>query len=69
MNSTVLALALLAPAAPPAPAQPDVKGTVRAGLKWLAEKQKDDGSWESLNDIAPTATVAHAGLALLLTGR
>jgi hypothetical protein len=68
MNSTVLALALLAPAAPPAPAQPDVKETVRTGLKWLAEKQKDDGSWESLNDIAPTATTAHAGLALLMEG-
>lgn len=69
MNSTVLALALLVPAAPPAPAAgPDVRDTVRNGLKWLAEKQKADGTWESLNDVAPTATTATAGLALLMEG-
>lgn len=68
MNSTILALALLTPAAPPAPAAPDVKDTVRNGLKWLAEKQKADGTWESLNDIMPTTTTATAGLALLMEG-
>ena len=68
MNSAVLALALLAPAAPPPPAAPDVKQTVRTGLKWLADQQKMDGSWPSLNDFAPTTTTVTAALALLMEG-
>lgn len=70
MNAGVVALALLSPAAPPAPAPdgPDVKGTVRTGLKWLAEQQKADGSWALSDDTAPTRVTAVAGLALLMEG-
>src|SRR5262245_56170443 len=70
MNSAIVALVLLSPAAAPAPAQaaPDARENVRNGLKWLAEKQKADGSWESLNDFAPTTISALSGTALLMQG-
>jgi hypothetical protein len=69
MNSVVVALALLAPAAPsPGPPAPDVKETVRNGLKWLAEQQQKDGSWQGLNGVVPTTITATAGLALLMEG-
>jgi squalene cyclase len=68
MNSAVVALALLSPAAPPAPAAPDVRETVRTGLKWLADQQNKDGSWTGTNGVAPTALTAHAGLVLLMEG-
>lgn len=66
MTSAVVALALLAPAAPPA--APDVKENVRNGLKWLASQQKPDGHWESLNGSSQTTTTAHAGVAFLMEG-
>lgn len=67
MNA-VIALALLAPAAPPGSAAPDVKETVCTGLKWLAAKQKADGSWTNPNDSWPTQLTATAGLAFLMDG-
>jgi hypothetical protein len=68
MNTALVALALLAPTAPPNPAAPDVKETVRTGLKWLAEKQNADGSWVDANPLFPTSDTASAGLALLMEG-
>jgi squalene cyclase len=67
MNTAVVALALLSTAAPPRTA-PDVRETVRAGLKWLVEQQKEDGSWVGTNGVAQTALTAHAGMALLMEG-
>lgn len=66
MNSAVIALALLAPAAPPA--APEVKENVRIGLKWLAEQQKADGTWSSQNGVGTTGATATAGLAFLMEG-
>ena len=67
MNA-VVALALLAPAADPEPAAPDVTDSVRTGLKWLAAQQRDDGSWSGTLNGAPTTITAIAGLAFLMEG-
>jgi hypothetical protein len=68
MNAA-LALALLAPtASPPEQPAPDVTDSVRAGLKWLAAQQREDGSWIGMNNTAPTTTTAFAGLAFLMEG-
>ena len=58
MNSAIVALTLLAPTAPPSPAAPDVKETVRTGLKWLAEQQQEDGSWQGVTTFTPTTITA-----------
>lgn len=69
MNSALVALALFAPAAPePEPTAPDATDSVRAGLKWLAAQQREDGSWVGANNMAPTTVTATAGLALLMEG-
>lgn len=65
--STLLALALILPAQPE-PQTPDVKETVEKGLKWLADQQKEDGSWVGRADSQPTTMTALAGLALLMDG-
>jgi hypothetical protein len=66
MNAAVLVLAVMAPAAPP-PA-PDVKETIRNGLKWLAEHQQEDGSWAGDRGYPATPITAMAGLAFLMEG-
>lgn len=65
MNAA-LALVLLAPAGPSA--QPDVRDSVTRGLKWLAEQQKDDGSWDGGSSCTATYVTSRAGLALLMEG-
>jgi hypothetical protein len=66
--SAALFVALLAPAAKEDTAPVDVKACVAKGLKWLAEQQKEDGSWVGRADSAPTTTTAMAGVALLMEG-
>jgi prenyltransferase beta subunit len=68
MNSAILTLALLAPTQPADQFPPDVRDTVHSGLKWLAEQQKDDGSWTGVNNASPTTFTATAGLAFLMEG-
>jgi len=69
MTAVVLAFALLTPAQPgQQPPVPDVKEAVRTGLKWLADQQKDDGSWDGMNGASPTTLTAFAGLAFLMEG-
>src|SRR5262245_41758318 len=70
MHATVLALALVAPSAPPEPAPPapDVRENVRTGLNWLADQQKKDGSWSGPNELMPSASTATAGIAFLMQG-
>ncbi|MBY0457654.1 MAG: terpene cyclase/mutase family protein [Gemmataceae bacterium] len=50
--------------------QPDAAKTdpVGKGLRWLAQNQKADGTWDSPNGFAPTNVTATAGLALLMEG-
>ncbi len=64
--TAALVLVLMAP--PVEPDTPNVKPTVEKGLKWLAEQQKEDGSWVGRADSQPTSTTAMAGLALLMEG-
>lgn len=66
MNAVAVAVAL-AVMNLPAPAA-DANDPVRNGLKWLAARQKADGTWDSRNGFAPTTTTATAGLALLMQG-
>jgi hypothetical protein len=68
MNAAVLTLALLGPSAPPQPAAPDVSLNVKSGLKYLAGKQKDDGTWEANEGQPPTIITTTAALALLMEG-
>lgn len=68
MNAAIIALTLLAPAQPGQQPPPDVKEPVRTGLKWLAEQQKEDGSWVGINNASPTTFTAFAGLAFLMEG-
>jgi hypothetical protein len=63
--TTLLAATLVTPASPEVPA-PDVRDTVKNGLKWLAEKQNKDGTWSG-NGLTVNVT-AYAGLALLMEG-
>ncbi|MCI0699808.1 MAG: hypothetical protein L0241_01815 [Planctomycetia bacterium] len=66
-STALLALVLMTPSAPQVPA-PDVRANVRDGVKWLADKQKADGSWEAINGMSQTTVTAMAGLALLMQG-
>src|SRR5438046_28748 len=66
--TAVTALALVLTAPPAGSDAPDVSGRVRAGLKWLAAQQNEDGSWAGTNGRLPTFATAHAGLALLMEG-
>jgi hypothetical protein len=71
MNATASLVALTLLVAQPTPESPepvDVKENVKTGLKWLAEQQKDDGSWVGRADSLPTSTTAMAGLALMMEG-
>lgn len=65
--NTALLLALLVPAADTVPA-PDVRDNVSRGLKWLADQQKTDGSWDAPNGLSRSLITARAGSALLMEG-
>lgn len=65
--NTALVLALLAPAADPAPA-PHVRDNVSRGLQWLSSVQKADGSWDGGQAAGTGFTTARAGIALLMEG-
>jgi uncharacterized protein YfaS (alpha-2-macroglobulin family) len=64
----LVAAALTAPSAPPEVAAPDVRESVKKGLRWLAARQKSDGSWAGNNGSFTTITTAYAGLAFLMEG-
>src|SRR5438270_12364060 len=44
------------------------RDNVANGLKWLAEKQHEDGSWSALGGQHKVAMTALAGMALLMEG-
>jgi hypothetical protein len=66
----MFAVALIAAslAAPPVVPAPDVRETIRDGLKWLAEHQTKDGYWAGRANTSKTMPTAYAGLALLMQG-
>jgi hypothetical protein len=67
--STLLAAVLaVTPAAPPEAGTPEVRETVKRGLKWLASQQSNDGTWTGNNGFFTVTTTAYAGLALLMEG-
>jgi hypothetical protein len=65
VNALFVAI-LTTPAAPPE--NPDVRDSVKKGLKWLAEQQNNNGSWTANGDTFPTAMTGFAGIALLMEG-
>lgn len=73
MNAAIVTLALLAPTQPartpePPTPVPDVTESVRSGLKWLASKQKADGSFDAPAGTSPTTVTAQSGIAFLMQG-
>jgi hypothetical protein len=68
MFVTTLLAIVLATATVAAPKNPDVRDTVKKGLKWLAEQQDAGGSWSGSGGMHQSAMTGFAGVALLMEG-